>query len=337
MVPFFSQYEDFAFVDIRWLPYVVFFNRGDYVSPALNTDSAGFRVSHGPEGPRSLQDAPPDGEVSVLLGSSLAFGLGASADERTIASLLGREPGGPTWLNLASPAFTSTQEAVLFLLHRHQLPAVRDVVVLSGVNNLVVAGLPEADSNYGQFFWSGDFMRKMGVPEQEEPQWTLGRLGAATRRIRQRRKAPDGAAAPRILSLEERVDLAVRTTVRDLARVCELAAPTGARVHFVLQPTLAWCGKRLSPEETALIEENDRERKHMWDLFNEVLNGPVYPSYGKRLERACDELRVPFVDANRALASSSAIDDWLFVDPVHLNDEGNRVVTEILEAELDIS
>jgi hypothetical protein len=38
---------------------------------------------------------------------------------------------------------------VLFLLHRHQLPAVRDIAVFSGVNNLVVAGLPGATADYG--------------------------------------------------------------------------------------------------------------------------------------------------------------------------------------------
>ncbi|MFI9560306.1 SGNH/GDSL hydrolase family protein [Nonomuraea endophytica] len=330
LIPYMKDYEDFALADVRWLPYVVFFNRAGYTSSAINTDSAGFRVSHGPEGALSLQDAPPPGEVSVLLGASPAFGLGASGDEHTIASLLHRGPGGSSWLNLASPAFNSTQEVVLFLLHRHQVPALRDVVVISGLGNLVVAGLPGADRDYGQFFWSGAFLRKMGVPEQEDPHWALGRLASARRRIR-RGRTPDAA---KVLGLAERADLALRTTVRDLGRLCELAAPTGARVHFVLQPTVAWTGKRLSPEEKALIEENDRERGHMWNLFNEVLGAAVYPAYGERLESACEKLGVGFVDANRAF---SAAGEWLFVDQIHLNDEGNRVVAEFLKAELDLA
>ena len=334
LTPHMKHYEDFALGDIRWLPYVIFFNKPGYASPALHTDSAGFRVSHGPCGSCSLQDAPSAGEVSVLLGSSTAFGLGASDDEHTLASLLSQGPGGVPWLNLAAPAFNSTQEVVLFLLHRHQMPAVRDIVVFSGLNNLVVAGLPAATADYGQFFFSGPFLRQMGVPEQEEPKWALGRIAQATRRLA-RGGTPDGK--PEILDVAERVEVAARTTVRDLARLQELAAPAGARVHFVLQPTIAWAGKRLSPQEQALLDENDRERRHMWDLFNPILDPSVHKAYASRLETACGELKVDFLDANRALAAHPAADAWLYVDQVHLNDEGNRTVAEIMKAGLGLT
>jgi lysophospholipase L1-like esterase len=181
------------------------------------------------------------------------------------------------------------------------------------------------------------FFRQMGVPEQEEPRWALGRLTEATRRMRRGKKPGDEPDAPETLDLAERVEVAVRNTARGLARLLELAAPTGARVHFVLQPTIAWTGKRLSPEEKALIEENDRERRHMWDLFRSVLDPSVHATYVEWLETACKELGVGFLDANGALAAAPAADAWFFVDQVHLNDEGNRTVAEILKAELDLA
>lgn len=177
----------------------------------------------------------------------------------------------------------------------------------------------------------------MGVPEQEEPRWALGRLTEATRRTRRGKKPGDEPDAPETLDLAERVEVAVRNTARGLARLLELAAPTGARVHFVLQPTIAWTGKRLSPEEKALIEENDRERRHMWDLFRSLLDPSVHATYVEWLETACKELGVGFLDANGALAAAPAADAWFFVDQVHLNDEGNRTVAEILKAELDLA
>ncbi|MEU4796689.1 IopA [Streptomyces sp. NPDC023327] len=335
LIPYMKHYMEFAMADIRWLPYVVYFNRTGCTSPVINTDSAGFRVSHGPEGPRSLQDAPPTGAVSVLIGGSLTFGLGVSSDEHTIASVLGRDPDGPTWLTLAAPGFNSTQEVVLFLLHRHQLTAVRDIVVLSGLNSLVVAGLPAATADYGQFFWSGTFLRQMGVPEQKQPDWALGRRAAARRLFRRIARTGGAPDAPPTLEAAARVELAARTTARDLARLCELAAPTGARVHFVLQPALAWTGKPPSPEEKALIEENNQERRQMWDLFNEVLVPSVYPAYSERLAAECAALDVPYLDANSALAAGRTADDWLFVDQVHLSDEGSRVLSQIITAELD--
>lgn len=330
LTPHMKQYEDFAMGDIRWLPYVMFFNRPGYRSAVLNTDSAGFRVSHGPAGPCSLQDAFPEGEVSVLLGASPAFGLGASGDEWTLSSMLSRGPRAASWLNFAAPAFNSTQEVLLFMLHRHRLGAVRDIVVFSGLNNLVVAGLPAAKADYGQFFFSGEFFRQLGTADQGQPRWALGRLTQATRR-----KGRD-AAPEEVLDLPDRVETAVGNATRDLGRLLELAAPTGARVHFVLQPTAAWTAKPPSPEETALIEENDRERPQMWDLFRPVLDPSVHRMYAHRLESVCKELGVAFLDANTALASAPSADAWLFVDQAHLNDAGTRKVAEIMKAELDL-
>ncbi|MFT7839701.1 SGNH/GDSL hydrolase family protein [Saccharothrix sp. BKS2] len=332
LAPQMKQYEDFAGGDVRWLPYLVFFNRTDYRSPVLNTDAGGFRLGSGPDGPCSLLENHPGGEVSVLLGGSPAFGFGASADERTITSVLSRGEGAATWFNLGAPAYNSTQELVLFLLHRHQLPRVRDIIVFSGLNDLVVAGLPDARADYGQFFFSGEFFTQLGVPEAgnqlRQPKWALGRLA-------QRIGLSGGAAKddePRVPTPEERVDTAVAQCARDLDRLLELAAPTGARVHFVLQPTALWTGKRRTAEERALIDDADRERAAVWNLFRPILDRRVHERYRDRLAAVCAERSVSFFDANPALSG----DEWLFVDLVHLNDEGNRVVAEAMRDALGL-
>lgn len=330
------HYEEFATGDIRWMPYLMFFNRPDHRSPVINTDAGGFRLSHGDGGTFSLHGTLPEGEVSLVLGASPAFGLGATGDAQTIPSLLSRGPSGVPWLNLAAPAFNSTQEVLLFLMHRHQLPQVRDIVVFSGLNNLVVAGLPAAGTGYGQFFFSGEFFRQLGVPglgQAGQPGWAQGRLAQAARRIGRGGAEEDrpGLAAP-----EERIDIALRTTARDLDRLLELAAPTGARVHFVLQPTATWSQKRLTEEERLLIEENYAKRAQMWDLFRQILDPAVHAAYAERIEAVCKQRGVPFLDLNRALGGSPRRDAWLFVDQTHLTDEGSRVVTDIMRAEFSL-
>lgn len=337
LTPHMRQYEDFATGAIRWLPYLMFFNRPDYRSAVVNTDPGGFRISHAPAGAFSLHGSMPDGEVSLVLGASPAFGLGASGDEWTISSRLSQKPSPAPWLNLAAPGFNSTQEVVLFLLHRHQLPRVRDIVVLSGLNNLVVAGLPTAASDYGQFFFSGEFFHQLGVPEMgqryDPPRWALGRLAQAVRRIG-RPELPDEPAEP---DLAQRIEIAVRNTVRDLDRCRELAAPTGARLHFVLQPTAAWTGKVYTREERLLIEENTTERAAMWNLFNPVLTRAVHEEYAGRLAAACAERSLPFLDLNTALGAAEVAGGWLFVDQVHLNDEGNAAAADLITAALGLA
>ncbi|MEK8174278.1 hypothetical protein NKH77_50605 [Streptomyces sp. M19] len=77
------------------------------------------------------------------------------------------------------------------------------------------------------------------------------------------------------------MELALRTTARDLDRLRELAAPTGARIHFALQPVSTWTGKPYSAEERRLLEERGR----MWDkLFSLVLDPEVHEGYARALE-----------------------------------------------------
>ncbi|RZS30532.1 hypothetical protein EV193_11652 [Herbihabitans rhizosphaerae] len=335
LIPEIECYEEFTTGDIRWLPYVMFFNRTDFTSSALNTDSAGFRVTHGPAGPASL-DALPDGPVNVLLGASPAFGFGSSSDHKTISSFLSNGPSGTPWLNFGAPALNSTQELILFMLHRHELPQPRDVVVFSGLNNLITAGLPNSDKGYGQFFFSGEFFTQLGVPEMAHPQWGQSALARVAEKVglRGKRAEPE----PKTPSVEERIDIAIRNLRRDLDVLRDVVTPTGARLHFALQPTLPWTGKPYSTEEKLLIEadEKDEERAAMWALFNAAVDPAVHKEYAGLIEKFCADRDIPFIDTNKAVAEKVTAEQWIFFDKVHLTDDGNELVAAIITAELDL-
>lgn len=339
LAPHVENYWDMMTGDIRWLPYVIFFNGTDYQSPAVNTDSGGFRFSYGPlgEGPYSLQDNPGD-DVNLLFGASPAFGYGASSDRMSLASQLGKGSAEGPWLNMAAPAFNSTQETMLFLLHRNRFPRVQNIVLFSGLNTLVVAGLPQEGHPYGQFFFSGEFFGQLGVPENllAQPRWAAGRIVQAAKRLgRSGGSAEDDR--PRVPDQAERLETALRTVARDLDRFLELAAPTGARVHYVLQPTAAWTGKPFSPEEQVLFEKAVDDPTQAWELFRPVLDSSVHAEYAKRFEGLCKERGVPFLDMNTEMRASPLADQWLFVDQLHLNDEGYRLAAEIMRTRLDLA
>ncbi|MFC8076378.1 SGNH/GDSL hydrolase family protein [Streptomyces sp. NPDC057307] len=315
----------------RWLPYLMFHSNASFDSPVVHTDAGGFRISHGPSGPRSLMGDLPEGPVSVLLGGSPAFGLGASCDEETVASHLAAGPDSVPWLNLACSGFNSTQELITFLLHRHQLPVIKDIVVMSGLNNLVLAGLPKADNDYGQFFYSGEFARRLGLPELEQPESLLDKLAKTARRVTGNPGEPE---VNRVPEPAERLELAVRIIARDLDRLAELAAPTGARIHFALQPVSTWTRKPYTAEERQLLQE----RGGVWDkLFSLVLDAEVHEGYGPALEAMCKERDIAFLDLNRSLGSAPAADNWLFVDSLHLTDEGYRTVADAMRSDLDLA
>ncbi|MER5627533.1 hypothetical protein ABT061_41585 [Streptosporangium sp. NPDC002544] len=343
LVPQMAQYEKYAKGGIPWLPYIMYFNALNYSSPVINTDSGGFRISRSGMKRYSLQENLPPGPVSLVMGGSSAFGFGATCDQKTLASLLSENNTGTPWLNLAAPAFNSTQEVVLFLLNRHLLPEVRDIVVYGGLNNLVVAGLPGAAENYGQFFFSGEFFGHFNGQEvaRTDVSHIPGRdstsqnpLSRIARLLRpQSKKAEDAPSGP---SAEERVEIATRLLLKDLDRLLELAEPTGARVHFVLQPTLSWTGKKRSAEEAALLEDDTGMWAQMWAGFQPVFAEAVYTEHAQRVEEICKTRGVSFLDMNKSLLLSVNSDDWLFVDPVHLNDTGTEAVSEILKREFNL-
>ncbi|MET8830524.1 GDSL-type esterase/lipase family protein [Streptomyces sp. NPDC004610] len=333
LAPQLAQYEKFAMSGVHWQPYVMYFNQPDHHSPVLTTDSRGFRLSHGERGePQSLGDHLPEGPVSLLMGGSSAFGFGAGSDRTTLASLLSRESGTP-WLNLAAPAFNSTQEVLLFLLHRHQLPQIQDVLIFSGLNNLVVSALPGADRGYGQFFFSGEFYGELsGVAVRRTSVATVSRPRSGLRRLLSRSGPPVPPEPP----LDQRISTAAGALRRDLDRLLELLAPTGARVRFALQPTLPWTGKIPSVEESVLLAEDGSLWSTMWAGFRTSLTAEAHERYADETARICRERGVDFLDLSSALGSHPDRDSWLFVDPVHLNDRGNGLVTTSLCAAFGI-
>ena len=75
------------------------------------------------------------------------FGIGASADRHTLASRLTENDSRETaWVNFGGRSFNSTQEMILFCLHRHLLPPIKEIVLFSGFNDLGLSRLPAASS-----------------------------------------------------------------------------------------------------------------------------------------------------------------------------------------------
>jgi len=344
LAPQLPHYEGLIQQGTNWVPYVMFRNNPNYRSPAVNTDSRGFRISYAGSQQCSLADHRPDGPVSLVLGGSTAFGFGAGSDEATLASQLARCTGRP-WLNLASNGCNSTQEVMLFLLHRHELPAVQDIVIFSGINNLVTSGMPDPDNDYGKFFYSGDFYSKMnsygenGVDTSKASVSSLPQADSVVSRLRQLiRRKPAAAAPPEPAPVAERVASTTDILARDLDRLLDLAAPTGARVHFALQPTISWTGKPWSAEERSLCDD---PVSPMWatvwhDFLGDLATTEVHGMYARRVADLCEQRGISFIDVSQLLGKSEVADHWLFLDTCHLSDEGLSVVAEMMQNEFNL-
>jgi hypothetical protein len=245
----------------------------------------------------------------LLLGSSVAFGYGASSDATTLASVLSSLRGHP-YLNVAVCAANSTQEligCIPFLLDADE------IVICSGINTLAAAlhslGLNEL---FGPLFFEGALERLGRTP--------FGTT-EATRSIRERdasaARADPNAARPLPIGpdVEHSAARALARQVRDLTLLARAANPS-ARVLFAAQPYATILSRQAHENELRLAELGDAVDKARLVLLDRYLCD-LWPGYADELRRACERIGVAFLDLNEL-----PFEGWCFIDRVHLTDRG---------------
>jgi hypothetical protein len=318
----------------RYVPYLMYFHRADFASPAVNTDRSGFRISAGPDGTKaSAAGYIPPGPVRILAGGSTALGVGASSDSTTLASLLWSRysPSAP-WLNFASYCFNPTQEALLFTLYRHLLGDIEEIVIFSGINAVMVARLPEwQQGDHGAFFFCGEYFEKM---EELREQNRKGHRFFGRR----------AGAAATVATLDDvRCDIptvigsAAEMTLRQLDVWRRMAGPD-TRISYVLQPMTRWMRYTPAPEEALLFEENDRmsELGPWEEVYGNIATTEFGQAYATALRAGCEKQGVRFFDLNPIVAEVATERDWMFVDRVHYSDTGHDIVARVTASALEL-
>ncbi|GAA1397670.1 hypothetical protein GCM10009639_35340 [Kitasatospora putterlickiae] len=341
LTPQMKQYDDFDNRGhTRYLPYLMYFNHADYRSDVLNTDRFGFRYTHSGDGRVSPGDDLGPGPIRLFVGSSVALGIGATSDATTIPSYLSSRyaPAAP-WLNFSGRSYNSVQELMLMLLHRHLLPPVDEIVILSGVNNLLLSRLPDAhQGEHGAFFYCNEYFELM-----EQLRLRYRRPG---RRLWNRGdRAQDHVPVTRPRSgqtydLAHLIDRATALTDRHLGSWRVLAEAAGARLSYVLTPLAPWVRDRPSPEEALLFKELDKLSDlgvPLDEMFGEISTLDAGRQYGQALRAVCEKQDVRFLEIAPLIAAATTSEDWLFVDRGHFTDRGSDVFARILAEQFDFS
>jgi hypothetical protein len=308
----------------------MYFNPINYRSDVVNTDGLGFRLSHGRAEVASLGGQMPTGPVRLLVGSSTVFGIGATGDTATLSSRLwSRHAPSAPWLNVAGRSHNSAQELLLFVLYRHLLPAVSEIVLFSGFNNLGLSRLPaELQDYHGAFFNCVTYYERMGTtPRPRTERSGLGWL----------RRSPKQTPPPaQAFDVEAQMARAVALTIRHLDSWRLLGEALGARVSFVLQPLAPWVREVPAPQERLLFDELDGI-SNFTEVYGDVVTMDVGQRYARGLQEGCARIGVRFLDMSPIIAAAAKPEDWLFVDRIHFTDEGHDLVAGLLALQLGLS
>jgi len=349
------QMREYSKIANLWLPYMMFFQQPNVVSDVVNTDSRGFRVVYKNSTKISDFKYDQDKKTNIFVGSSAAFGVGATSDANTIPSVLNSKDDA-LWLNFGGRAFSSTQELLLFLFYHRNFSNIDKVIVFSGVNNLVLYYLsPEYSKDLGSFFFSSRFRQAM----KEIP--PLGRRAAQKilspffgdqinwndfskkdlvklltgRERKYTNLSKDQSDFYSIVKDHEadKKDLlyALETDIYNWKLISQSLK---FDLYYILQPIATWTQKKFSSEERHLFAVLDSKQEKQWKILKRNFSHDQYLWFSHHLQEICETYAVAFVDMNAKMRQKPIDDEWLFVDRVHLTDRGYQLISNILYEEI---
>lgn len=302
----------------EWVPHLMYFHPRNTANKTVSTDDRGLRAT------TSVQDSRRN---ALLIGSSAVFGIGATSDAATIPSRL-NELTKLNWLNFGGRAFNSTQEVLLVQLANIKKVA-GPLVMLSGVNNLIRALMPGSYSSmYGAFFQQSLFEKQMAIAAVGNRE--LSRMLFAG--VRAKFGLTKKSIATAQTKLAKAASYATMLTVfeRDCEYLQMIAKNSGTTSSFVLQPFAPWLNKTLATQEKQLFALLDQEADGFLLVLREIAE--YRDQYDKDLRAICSKVGMKYLNLNEAPELQQP--DWLFVDRVHLTDNGYDAVARLLVRDL---
>ena len=341
------QMLDYDKVGLNWHPNIMFFQRENYISKSVKTDKYGFRftVSNSSKfSPLSYFNSLSKDQISLLVGGSTAFGVGATSDRYSLASLM-TNLSGTNFLNFGARAFNSDQELSLFKNFIHQLPKINEVIILSGVNDLYLSHTKN-NSFMPEFFFGNTYNKAMnsytlsnkkkiiklilktfGLEElvfeyEDLNQFSIHLL----RYLFKYKKTKQTKYFQNPVSFTK----GFKRTTTSLIFWSYLSEIFNFKITFALQPLPSWSKKKLTIEEKKLFSYYDKKYPQDSEVLKSMENIDKYLKFTKDFEDFCKKLSINYIDTNMAFKNSNCLNDWLFVDRVHLTDNGYKKLAMFL-------
>lgn len=352
----YPYHADYSPMVMEFRPYAMYINEPNYRSEAVNTDEMGFRHQYlnSPERMRWAKLKDEFQACDALVGNSTVFGVDAPSDRATIShhmNTMFKDPAGTPVINLGIRGATSQQELVTFQSMRRFMPPVRRIIIFSGIITATVIALPNSfiyrdfGTIFSEVYNFGLFCQQYKKAQYDDRELALHRFHEwidrqlrtfpRLERLIMRKFAPAPKRVSPVLESpsqqQDRYEAVMALFAGDMRNWAAIAKGMGAEVDFVLQPTINWTVKPMTPEESVLFEIDFKdERFHL----KEYATKEFYHRYRERVSRICEETGVAFHDANEWLNSGLYDDMTIFSDVCHMTDIAAQVMAQLLRERL---
>jgi len=316
----------------RAVPYAMLAGPESFESEAINTDSYGFRLSNFKGKVISCENIAEYEKVNIIVGGSTVFGVGATSDQTTVASLLSEQTDIP-WLNFGVRGGVSFQEYIHLIMFLHKANKIENIVFFTGVNDIYINELSEKKSNYDNRFCNSLELLDCKKVIKAYVAAKVLRLniddlvGKSIKEILAFWRGKDVMIEP-ALSRIEKTRVIRENTQRNFLLYAALKKELTTNILYILQPFSSWTEKKLTHEESHVFKYLDElQVKTKWgEQKSRMGQKSTYDDFVKILDGASNAYGIEFIDSNPYFT----INESLFVDSVHLNDQGNKLAAEII-------
>ena len=273
------------------------------------------------------------------MGGSSAFGVGATKDDKTIASLLSNNYS--FFYNFGIKAGVHNQDIVIFNSFINSFKKFKKIVIVSGINDLYryVISSNVINKDFGNVFYESKILN---LDLRCKRKFTKFFLQPFTNvdldRVSKKDFIDHFFKGKRCVS---------KTNIRDNFNSFKIIMEkyfdflnivqkgTDCKITYVLQPLIYWCKTNYSAEEEAIINEREKDKNNLSikKIFSQKIeNYNLYEEYKKFLEDICAKFSINFIDCNELFYKKyNKKENFLFVDTVHLTDLGYKLVSECIK------
>ena len=324
----------------------MFTNGINYKSKTVNTDRCGFRKVYYNNKYIGIDDLKKiKKKINILLGGSIAFGSGSPTDRNTIQSEL--TALGKLCFSLGVRGGSSHQDIIAFLKFKSFFPKIKSITIISGINDLGVAGehelifYPDFGAIMGARFNSLNSIYQTASHYREK--WIKGltnlffylsffsqkskifkRFLTIFSYLKQSRLQKRTAIFSH-QSVEEKIKNLNKMLDNDLETLSIFQKQLGIKVFYIFQANLAWIDRSQNKIENEIIKSERKRYKKYYNI--DITNKNIYKNQKIFIKNSCKQKGIKFIDANEIFLKSEPEKNY-FLDLTHLNSHGNKFMAQ---------
>lgn len=311
-------YNDSLIAKKRLVPYAMISSQKNYENKCVKTCSRGFRITSNGSETFSVDQISNYKSINIVIGGSTVFGVGSSDNQNTIPSLLSLKTNS-IWLNFGIRAGNSFSEYIHLINLLHKANKIENIIFLSGLNDLYLSFLYGNDTEFDSGFF----------PDITESQ-NISLYKKITQFISQKvLKSDKKLYASKFESAKVILENYKKKYKRNFQLISSLQEVYKCKVKFILQPFAPWTNKQFSKNELEVFDLlNDIQDNSEWIEIKKLMsNNSLYDNINDFFISISKKYNLEYTNSNSIF--KNVINDC-FVDSVHLNDNGNKLLTELI-------